>query len=429
MVFGPYAFTYYTLCRKIIIRFLQVKESITSMWSSNIGAGSLGHLVPTIEDQLAFVPDNLPARVDWTDELVAALSDADRAIGQLQGAGLNLPNPNLLITPFVRREAEMSSRIEGTQAQVQDIYLFEMYELATEPEVPDVREVSNYVRALEHGLRRCGELPVCLRMIRELHETLMQGVRGQTDRPGQFRTSQNWIGSRGSPIHQASFIPPPPEQVMGCLDALEKFMHSPLGNIPALAWVAMIHYQFEAIHPFRDGNGRIGRLLIILLLCTQGVLDKPLLYLSAYFERNRQEYYDRLLHVSTHGDWPAWILFFLRGVIEQSTDAFERSRQLLQLQQRYHSMVKSKRSALQIRLVDLLIERPIVTTVFVSRHFDVTYPTAKNNIAKLVKSGILKPLGGAKRNRPYVAHEVLEIIKKPLANTAKGGLNTKALPV
>ena len=383
------------------------------MWTSDISQNSFGELVSTIDSQMAFVPNSLPPRLDWTAELVDVLSDANLAIGQLRGAALNLTNPNLLITPFIRREAEMSSRIEGTQAQVQDIYLFEMHEPATQPAVPDVREVANYVRALEYGLKRCTELPICLRMIRELHQTLLEGVRGKSERLGDFRTSQNWIGARDCPIEQASYIPPPPQQMRICLNVFEKFINTSLGNIPVLAWLAMVHYQFEAIHPFRDGNGRIGRLLIMLSLCTQGVLDKPLLYLSAYFERNRDKYYDRLLRVSTHGEWGQWILFFLRGVVEQSTDAFERSKQLLQLQQQYHSMVKSRRSALQLRLIDLLIERPVLTTVFVSNYFNVTYQTAKNNITRLIRAGILKPLTGAKRNRAYIAEEVLEIINKP----------------
>jgi len=384
------------------------------MKSSDITNESFGHLVPTIEDQLAFVPTDLPPKLQWTGELITTLSDADRAIGQLHGVGLNLPNPNLLITPFVRREAEMSSRIEGTQAQVQDIYLFELREPAVEPRIPDVREVANYVRALEHGLRRCRELPVCLRLIRELHQILLEGVRGEQDRPGELRNTQNWIGSPGSPIEQATFIPPPPQHIPAAVDAFEKFLNLPLDNVPVLVWLAMVHYQFEAIHPFRDGNGRIGRLLITLLLCTKGVLDKPLLYLSAYFERNRQQYYEHLLRVSTHGQWTEWILFFLRGVVEQATDAFERSRQLLNLQQQFISLVKAKRSALQLRIVDLLIERPVITTVFVSKHFNVTYPTAKNNINKLVELGILHELSAAKQ-RTYIADKVLNVINKPLS--------------
>jgi Fic family protein len=372
-----------------------------------------GQFVRIIGGQMAFIPNDLPPQLEWTPELIKALSDASHAIGQLHGIGLNLPNPNLLITPFVRREAELSSRIEGTHAELCDIYLFEMHEPTAKPDVADVREVANYVRALEHGLKRCNELPVCLRMMRELHEILLEGVRGETDRPGNFRTTQNWIGSRGCPIEQASYIPPPPEHIMMCLDALEKFLNIPMGNIPMLAWLAMIHYQFEAIHPFRDGNGRIGRLLIVLLLCAHKVLDKPFLYLSAYFERNRQEYYNRLLRVSTHCEWVPWILFFLRGIIEQSTDAFRRSRELLQLQSKYHSMIESKRSALQIKIVDLLVEHPVLTIPYVGRYFNVTYVTARNNVAKLLKAGILKEVIGSKRCKVYLAEAVLEIINRP----------------
>ena len=385
------------------------------MKSHEIDSRSFGHLVPTIEGELAFVPDNLPPRIEWTGELISALSAADRAIGQLHGIGLNLPNPSLLIAPFMRREAEMSSRIEGTQAEVRDIYLFEMQEQEVESGVPDVKEVSNYVRALDHGLKRCTELPVCLRLIRELHQMLLEGVRGERDRPGEFRRSQNWIGAAGCSIAQARYVPPPPNEMESCLDALERFVNAPPGNIPVLAWLAMVHYQFEAIHPFRDGNGRIGRLLIVLLLCSQGVLDKALLYLSAYFERNREEYYQRLLHVSTHGQWYQWILFFLRGIEQQSLDAFERSRQLMDLQQKFHALIKSRRSAIQYKLVDLLIERPVVTVVFVSRYFGVTYATAKNNINRLIKAGILKQAGTAKRNKIFVAEQVFEVINKPFS--------------
>ena len=384
------------------------------MKSSDITDSSFGHLVPTTGGQIAFVPDKLPPQIQWTSELVTALSDADRAIGQLHGIGLNLPNPNLLITPFIRREAEMSSRIEGTQAQLTDIYLFEMEDRTVESKVPDVREVSNYVRALDYGLKRSLELPICLRMIRELHEILLKDVRGEQRAAGEFRKVQNWIGPKGCPIEQASYIPPPPEKMLTALDAFENFINSPLGNLPVLVWVAMVHYQFEAIHPFLDGNGRIGRLLITLLICVKGLLDKPLLYLSAYFERHREEYYERLLQASLKGQWPEWILFFLRGVTEQSIDAFERSRQLMDLQQECHKIVHvTKRSALQIRLVDLLIERPVITTVFVSKYFNVTYKTAKNNITRLVKAGILREVPGAKRHRIFIAEKVLEIINKP----------------
>ena len=385
------------------------------MKPQDISTRSFGHLAETIEGELAFVPSNLPPRLQWSNQLVSALSDADRAIGQLHGIGLNLPNPDLLITPFLRREAEMSSRIEGTQAQVRDIYLFEMQEPDVQTEVPDVREVSNYVRALDHGLKRRAELPVCLRMIRELHGILLEGVRGEKDRPGEFRRSRNWIGSRGCILRDARYVPPPPREMESYLDALEKFINAPDRDIPVLVWLAMIHYQFEAIHPFRDGNGRIGRLLLILLLCAEGVLNRPLLYLSAYFERNREEYYERLLRVSTRGEWNEWLLFFLRGIVEQSLDAFERSRQLMALQQQFHERLKSKRSALQIRLIDFLIERPVITIVFVRKHFQVSYVTAKNNVNRLVKADILKPFGDARRNRPFIAEEVFGILGRPFS--------------
>lgn len=366
---------------------------------------------------MAFVPNNLPPKIDRTAELVRILSDADRAIGRLHGIGLNLPNPNLLITPFIRREAELSSRIEGTQANIEQLYLFEVQEPAANAKTSDVKEVVNYVLALEHALARSSELPVCLRLIRELHAILLKGVRGEQSTPGEFRKVQNWIGPKGTPIEQASYVPPPPDRMVESLDAFEKFLNSPAGSLPVLLWLAMVHYQFEAIHPFLDGNGRIGRVLITLLLCSKGVLDKPLLYLSVYFERNRQEYYERLLRVSTNGQWTEWLMFFLRGIVEQSEDAFQKARQLLDLQQQYHGIVKSRRSAAQMRLVDLLIERPVITTVFAGKYLNVTYAAAQRNIAMLIKEGILKELTGRKRNRVYIAEQVLQIISKPFSKT------------
>jgi len=382
---------------------------------SDITDAASGRLTQTIGGELAFVPNDLPPRLEWTLQLVSALSDANRAIGQLYGAGLNLPNPNLLITPFIRREAEMSSRIEGTQASIEQLYLFEVGPPTIESKFPDVREVSNYVSALEYGLEKVKQLPICLRMVRQLHEILMRDVRGRQRAPGEFRTVQNWIGPPGCSIEQATYVPPPPDKMLTALSEFEKFLNRPPGDLPVLVWLAMAHYQLEAIHPFLDGNGRIGRLLVTLLLCEKAVLDKPLLYLSAYFERNRQEYYDRLLRVSTHGQWTDWISFFLRAVTRQSLDAFERSRQLIDLQQKYHTVVhRGKGSGMLLKIVDLLIERPVVTTTHVSKVCDTTYVTARNGIAKLIDAGILKEVTGGKRNRIYIASEVLEIISKPL---------------
>jgi len=386
------------------------------MKDSNFTDNCSGKLVPTIQGRLAFVPNDLPAELSLTEWLVSTLSEADRAIGQLKGAGMNLPNPDLLITPFVRREAELSSRIEGTQASFEQLYLFEVQPQSAESKAPDVKEVHNYVLALEYGMQKLTEMPVCLPLICEMHEILLKGTRGEKKTPGQFRQVQNWIGPIGTPLEQASYVPPPPEQMLQALDAFEKFINAPLDNLPVLIWLAIIHYQFEAIHPFLDGNGRIGRLLITLLLCAKGVLDKPLLYLSAYFERNRQQYYERMLRVSTHGQWTEWIQYFLQGVIEQSEDAFERARQLMDLQRKYHEIVHAaKGSALQIQLVNLLIERPVITAGFVKSSLGITFPAAQNNIEKLIKAGILKEVTGEKRNKVFIAEKVLDIINKPFA--------------
>ena len=229
-------------------------------------------------------------------------------MSELAGAARTLPNPHLLIGPFIRREAVLSGRIEGTQASLSDLFFFEASG-AADPAVPDVREVSNYVKALEHGLARLDALPISLRLIREIHAKLMEGVRGEHLTPGEFRRSQNWIGAPGCTLMEAIFVPPPEEEMMECLGELEKYLHEPSALLP-LVRLALVHYQFETIRPFLDGNGRIGRLLITLLLCAEGLLSEPLLYLSAYFERHRQDYYRCLLDVSHAGQWSHWISFF-----------------------------------------------------------------------------------------------------------------------
>lgn len=239
-------------------------------------------------------------------------------MGELSGMGRRLPNPHLLIGPFLHREAILSSRIEGTHATAKELVLFEA--MPQSLSTPDVKEVANYVQAMKYGLARLKELPVCLRLIKELHEILLKGVRGDQHRPGEFRDEQNLIGEQGQSPAQARFVPPPHKDMIEALYALEKYMATPT-DIPVLIQLALIHYQFETIHPFMDGNGRIGRLLTTLLLCERGCLPDPLLYLSAYFERNRDAYMDALLLVSQRGSWEDWIIFFLRGVLEQAKDA------------------------------------------------------------------------------------------------------------
>ena len=371
-----------------------------------------GRLVKSPDGYWAFVPAPLPSKIDFHADLIAVLSAADRAIGQLSGVGQTLPNPHLLIGPFMRREAVLSSRIEGTQSSLSDLFLFEAAP-SMEPSVPDVREVANYVRALEYGLQRRTELPISLRLIRELHQRLMEGVRGNEQARGEFRRSQNWIGRPGCTLRNATYVPPPPLEMSQALNDFEKYLHEPSGT-PPLVRLATIHYQFEAIHPFLDGNGRIGRLLITLLLCVEGILIEPLLYLSAYFERHREEYYDRLLGVSQSGRWSEWVIFFLAGVAEQAADAIERSNRLLQLRDQYREQLHSARtSALLPKLVDGLVSYPATTVARTAKLLGITPRSAQANIEKLIEAGVLREVTGRKRNRVFVAGGILRVIEDP----------------
>lgn len=364
----------------------------------------------------AFTPHPLPPNLSADWELTRALSAADRALSELAGLGRTMPNPHLLIGPFVRREAVLSSRIEGTRAEITDLYAYEAGQLplpgmeASPPE-SDVREVLNYVNALEYGLNRLQALPVSLRLMRELHERLMAGVRGEHATPGEFRRSQNWIGPPGCTLSEAAFVPPPPAQMHEALDALEKYLHQE-DVYPPLLRLAMVHYQFEAIHPFVDGNGRIGRLLLSLLLVQWDLLPLPLFYLSAYFYRHRQAYYDLLLGVSERGAWRDWLLFFLRGVEEQAEDALMRARRLQDLQQDWHTRLAQARvSALALRLADALFTAPVLTIPQAQHLLKVTYPSAQRNVERLVQAGILRLISEASYGKTYAATEILDVIR------------------
>lgn len=265
----------------------------------------------------AFIPDPLPPKLNYVDNLVVALGEANRAMGEFSGLLAGSPGTRLLIRPLLRKEAVSSSQIEGTTSEIADLYLFEAEDESSGLS-GDVREVSNYLKALEYGLERIKTLPVSTRLFRELHAILMKGVRGGHAYPGELRTTQNWIGKPGCTLSEADFVPPPPEELNKCLAKLELFINSE-AKIPSLVKLALVHYQFEAIHPFVDGNGRVGRLLIALLKTSWGMLDQPGLYLSGYFEANRQEYYSRLRSVSFDGDWNAWILFLLRQCSSSQT--------------------------------------------------------------------------------------------------------------
>lgn len=380
------------------------------MQPSSFTSDAPGRLLRQPEGYWAFVPAPLPPQVSFSSQLVSHLSEADRALGQLSGMGRMLPNPHLLIRPFLRKEAVLSSQIEGTVARLEDLLLYEMNP-AQEAEVPDVREVANYVAALEYGLNRLQTLPVCLRLIREMHERLLQNVRGENRRPGEFRECQNLIGKQGQSPAEARFVPPPVAEMQTCLADLERFMGTPQ-QLPILIQLALIHYQFETIHPFMDGNGRTGRLLIPLLLCERDCLPKPLLYLSAYFERNREEYMDHMLRVSQRGTWQEWLGFFLRGVTEQSRDAIQRSQRLLDLWQNYRQRMQTARApALLLQLIDALFERVAITIPHAGKLLGVTPRSAQQNIEKLEKAGILQEVTGKDRNRIYLALEIIAALE------------------
>lgn len=360
---------------------------------------------------MAFIPPRLPPPLEFDAALVADLSEADRNLGLLAGAGEWLPNPHLLLRPFLRREAVLSSRIEGTQASLADLVIFEASPRAST--APDVTEVANYVSAMEMALREDRELPISLRLIRDLHAELMTGIRGAYLTPGEFRTSQNWIGPPGCALNEATFVPPPPDEMRIGLDAFERYLHQDDG-FPPLVRLALIHYQFEAIHPFLDGNGRVGRLLISLLLHEWKLLPQPLLYLSAFFEHNRAEYYELLLRVSQAGDWSSWIRFFLQGVAEQSVDVVDRARRLFALRERYRTELHAARSsALPLKLVDHLFEHPALTAPQAQALLEVSPRAARMNLSKLQDLGIIQEVTGRARNRVFVAHEVLDLLRDP----------------
>ncbi|MBI4494837.1 MAG: Fic family protein [Chloroflexi bacterium] len=366
----------------------------------------------------AFVPNPLPPELAPDAELMGTLSDASYALGELAALGRSMANPHLLISPFVRREAVLSSRIEGTQASVADLYAYEAGQLPIpgfEPSPPesDVREVANYVVALEYGLQRLSTLPVSLRLTRELHERLRRGVRGEHATPGEFRRSQNWIGRPGCSLNQALFVPPPVPEMESALDAFEKYLHAEDREHSPLVRLAFIHYQFEAIHPFLDGNGRIGRLLISLLLVSWNLLPLPLLYLSAYFERERDRYYNALLAVSERGAWREWVLFFLQGVAEQARDAGARARRLEDLRATWRErLIQARSSSLPLALVDALFTQPVITIPKAEKLLGVTYRSAQLNVEKLVAAGILRQVGTASYGKTYLAGEILRIVSE-----------------
>jgi len=377
-----------------------------------------GRVIKTPLGHYAFVPNPLPPPLEFDYKMASMLAEAERALGNLVGVGNMLPNPELLIRPFARREAVLSSRIEGTQTSLTELVEYEAGQLplrglASDSDArSDVREVHNYRVALQHGLERLNELPLSLRFTRELHKLLMEGDRGKDTRPGEFRSEQNWIGPPGSSIEEATFVPPAVPEMHEALDSWEHYLHVE-SELPLLIQCALLHYQFETIHPFVDGNGRVGRLLIPLYLAAKGLLPKPLLYLSAYFEANRRDYYELMFAVSQRGAWPEWIAFFLRGVAEQSRDAVARSQRMLQLRESYRERFLGMRaSSLRLRLIDLLFERPVTTAFLVASQLEISQVSAGNVINDLLFHGIIREVTGQRRNRVFVAEELLRAIEE-----------------
>ena len=353
----------------------------------------------------AFIPAGLPPvpPLDMTGELQKLLSGADHALGRLDGSVQTLPNPDLFVFMYVRKEAVLSSQIEGTQSSLQDLLAAEadLFDADTKPR--DVEEVVNYVGAMKFGLKRLAELPVSVRLIREIHERLLQGVRGSQLTPGELRRSQNWIGPGGCTLAEATFIPPPPDHVPEALSDLEKFLHQP-DNLPALIRIGLVHAQFETIHPFLDGNGRVGRLLITFLLTEAGILQKPVLYLSHFFKRHRQAYYENLQSVRENGDWEGWLTFFLRGVAEVSAEATETARRILALREGHRAAIVDqlgRAAGNGQKVLETLFDRPIVTVGEVEDITGTTYVAANNLVARLVDLGILQEITGFSRNRRF----------------------------
>lgn len=361
----------------------------------------------------AYVPPPLPPDPPLAlQPLLSSLDQANQTLGRLDGLASILPDPSLFIYLYVRKEAVLSSQIEGTQSSFSDLVLFESAEAPSVP-LEDVQEVSNYVAAMNHGLRRLKEdFPLSLRLIREIHKILLSKGRGSEKQPGEFRRSQNWIG--GTRPGNAAFVPPPPENVMECMGALEKFLHREHEDLPILVKAALVHVQFETIHPFLDGNGRLGRLLITFLLCAAGAIREPILYLSLYFKTNRARYYELLDRVRAHGDWETWIEFFLTGVKEAAQQASDTSREILALIEgdRHKIEVLGRPASSVLRVHQHLQRKPIITIPATAEQLSLSAPTVAKALQHMVKLGLVRETTGKQRHRLFTYHRYLDILNR-----------------
>lgn len=372
-------------------------------------SGRAGVFVKQPSGYTAFIPNPLPPdptiRIDA--EMLKLLSDADRKLGRLDGITQILPNPELFVAMYVKKEAVLSSQIEGTQASLIDV----LGEDEQGTKSLDVREIVNYVNAMNYGLERMSELPLSLRLIQEIHSILLKDGRGSNRNPGEFRSTQNWIGPAGCNLMDATFVPPPVPEMIKAMGQLEVFMHEE-DDIPTLIKIGMIHAQFETIHPFLDGNGRMGRLLITFWLCQQKILSQPLLYLSYYFKQHRLEYYDRLMAIREKGDWENWLKFFLRGVAQVSDQAISSAKEIISMRDDYSKMLYRRNSsnANYQKLLDALFENPIVTVNKVKDLLNVSYPTASTLVSDFCDLEILKPKGSKKRNKSFIFARYMDIL-------------------
>jgi Fic family protein len=369
--------------------------------------GRAGRFILQLDGYRAFEPANLPPvpAIEIDDDLIGLLSRADLALGRLDGVTSILPNPDLFVAMYVKQEAVLSSQIEGTQASLTDVLMFEAGE---SPGVRDVGEVVNYVAAMNHGLEQTA-LPLSLRLLREIHGLLLERSRGKESTPGEFRRTQNWIGPAGCTLATATFVPPPPHLLLNLLGNLEKFLHD--ATFPPLIHVGLIHAQFETIHPFLDGNGRLGRLLITFLLCKRKILSRPLLYLSLFLKQRRTDYYEHLQAVRTHGAWEAWLKFFLRGVHEVATQAYETALKIFEMRTRYQILLQDTGNARAslLRALDLLFIQPLITPKNLANALGISHATANNYVKQLAQRRIL--IKQPHRNRTYLFEPYLQLFE------------------
>jgi len=372
-----------------------------------------GGYIQQITGYKAFIPAPLPPdpaiKLDGTQQ--SLLSRADMSLARLDGMGYILPDVNFFIAMYVKKEALLSSQIEGTQASLQDLFGHESGEKLNN--INDVSDVVNYVKALNHGIERLDDFPMSLRLIKEIHEILMEGVRGSERGPGEFKQTQNWIGPSGRNLNDATFVPPSPNESAKAMGDLEHYIHTDT-RLPVLIDTAMIHYQFETIHPFLDGNGRLGRLLITFYLYWKNALHRPLLYLSYFFKRNRQEYYDRLQMVRETGNYEQWIAFFLKGVVETANSAMETAKKILELQGDHRSLLWKKKisSPIAVGMLESLFHKPYVSVNNMAKEFNISFQTASTLVSQFETAGILEEITGRKRDKKYVYAEYLTILSE-----------------